>query len=49
MKNALDEIEYWPKYKYNLLSGTHEEDYAKFKSLVFAERLKVSRLLTPDS
>jgi len=49
MKNALGEIEYWPKYKYNLLSGTHEEDYAKFKSLVIGERLCVSRLLTPDS
>jgi guanylate kinase len=49
MKNALGEIEYWPKYNYRLLSGTHEEDYAKFKSLVIAERLNVSRLLTPDS
>lgn len=49
MKNALGEIEYWPKYKYNLLSGTHEEDYTKFKALVIAERLSVSRLLKPDS
>jgi len=49
MKNALDEIEYWPKYKYNLLSGTHEEDYAKFKSLIIAERLNVTRLPNPES
>jgi guanylate kinase len=49
MKNALGEIEYWPKYNYRLLSGTHEEDYAKFKSLLVAERLNVSRLPTPDS
>ena len=42
MKNALGEIDYRPNYHYRLLSGTHEEDYAKFKSLVFAERLKVS-------
>lgn len=45
MKNALGEIKYWPKYNYRLLSGTHEEDYAKFKSLIIAERLNVSRLL----
>jgi len=49
MKNALGEIEYWPKYNYRLLSGTHEEDYVKFKSLIIAERLNVSRLLTPNS
>ncbi|MCP5536056.1 MAG: guanylate kinase [Akkermansiaceae bacterium] len=49
MKNALGEIESWPKYKYRLLSGTHEEDYPRFKSLVIAERLKTSRLPTPDS
>jgi len=44
MKNALSEIDYWPKYAYRLLSHTREEDYAQFKSLLIAERLKVSRL-----
>ena len=47
MKNALGEIEYWPKYNYRLLSGTHEQDYYQFKSLLVAERLKVSRLIAP--
>lgn len=44
MKNALEEISQWPKYTYRLLSGTQEEDYSRFKALVIAERLRVSRL-----
>lgn len=49
MKNALGEIEYWSKYKYRLLSHTREEDYTRFKALVVAERLKISRLLNQSS
>lgn len=44
MENALGEIEHSAKYSYHLLSGTHEEDYLKFKSLLVAERLKATRL-----
>lgn len=44
MKNALGEITHWTKYKYRLLSETREEDYLQFKSLLIAERLRVSRL-----
>ncbi len=44
MKNALGEIGNWPKYTYRLLSETREQDYHQFKSLMLAERLKVSRL-----
>lgn len=44
MKNAMDEIKSCPKYTYRLLSGTHEEDYPQFKSLIIAERLRASRL-----
>ncbi len=44
MKNALEEISQWPKYTYRLLSLTQEEDYSRFKSLVTAERLRISRL-----
>ncbi|YCM44932.1 guanylate kinase [Verrucomicrobiaceae bacterium 227] len=44
MKNALDEMKHWPEYSYRLISATREEDYLNFKSLVLAERLKVSRL-----
>jgi guanylate kinase len=44
MKNALEEMRHWPKYSYRLLSATREEDYLNFKSLILAERLRVSRL-----
>ena len=44
MANALDEMQHWPKYTYVLHSSTREEDYAKFLSLVIAERLRVSRI-----
>lgn len=43
MKNALEEISQWPLYTYRLLSGTQEEDYTRFKSLVIAERLRTTR------
>ena len=44
MKNALEEMEHWPEYSYRLISATREEDYLNFKSLIVAERLRVSRL-----
>lgn len=44
MKNAIEETRYWPKYTYRLLSETQEEDYTRFKSLILAERLRVSRI-----
>ena len=44
MRNALEEMEHWPEYSYRLISETREEDYLKFKSLMLAERLRVSRL-----
>lgn len=44
MKNALDEMKHWPEYSYRLISATREEDYLNFKSLVLAQRLKISRL-----
>ncbi|MGJ8696392.1 MAG: guanylate kinase [Verrucomicrobiaceae bacterium] len=47
MKNALDEMRHWPEYTYRLLSATREEDYSRFKSLIVAERLRISRLSTP--
>ncbi|MGC6426697.1 MAG: guanylate kinase [Akkermansiaceae bacterium] len=46
MKNSLAEMAHWPNYTYRLLSSTREEDYLNFKSLVFAERLKTSRLIS---
>ena len=44
MKNALEEISHWPNYTYRLLSGSQEEDYSRFKALVVAERMRISRL-----
>lgn len=44
LKNAIEEMSHWPDYSYQLVSATREEDYAKFKSLLFAERMRVSRL-----
>ena len=44
MKNSLGEISQWPKYTYRLISSTRENDYALFKSLLEAERLKTSRI-----
>lgn len=47
MTNALEEMGHWPSYSFRLLSGTHEEDYLRFKALLLAERLRVSRLIAP--
>jgi guanylate kinase len=44
LRNAIDEMRHWPEYRYRLLSGTPEQDYAKFKALLFGERMRVSRL-----
>lgn len=44
MRNALEEIKHWPEYTYRLLSGSREQDYALFKSIITAERMRVSRL-----
>jgi guanylate kinase len=44
MQNALEEMRHWPSYTYRLLSATREEDYLRFKALLIAEQLRVSRL-----
>jgi len=44
MANALDEMSHWREYSYVLLSSTREEDYARFLSLVTAERMRASRM-----
>lgn len=44
LRNAIEEMSHWPEYRYRLLSATREEDYAQFKALLVAERLRVSRL-----
>ena len=44
LRNAIDEMHHWPEYRYRLLSGRPEKDYAQFKALLFGERMRVSRL-----
>ena len=44
MRNSLDEMRHWPEYTFRLVSGTHEDDYLRFKALLLAERLRVARL-----
>jgi guanylate kinase len=43
MRNALEEMEHWPKYSYRLISATREEDYLNFKSL-----MSLSDYASPD-
>lgn len=44
MTNALEEMSHWRTYSHRLLSSSRTEDYARFQSLVTAERMRVSRL-----
>ena len=44
MRNALEEMSHWPEYGHLLLSSTREEDFARFRSLVTAHRMRVSRI-----
>ena len=41
MKNAAAEVEHWPLYDYALVSGSREEDYARFKSILVSQRMRV--------
>lgn len=43
MSNALTEIAHWHKYQHALVSDTRQHDLERFRSLLLAERLRVSR------
>lgn len=45
LRNAIEEMSHWPKYRYRLVSSTREEDYTRFKALLIGERMRVSRLV----
>ena len=45
LHNALREMEHAGAYTYQLVSGSREDDYRRFKALLVAERLRVSRLI----
>ena len=47
MSNAAKEMEHWPRYDYALVSGEREDDYARFKAILVAQRMRVS-LVTPE-
>ncbi|MCH7227825.1 guanylate kinase [Haloferula sp. A504] len=47
LRNAIEEMSHWSDYSYRLVSATREEDYAQFKSLLVAERMRISRLRNP--
>lgn len=40
MTNAIAEMEHWPKYDYTLVSSTREEDEARFRAILKAERMR---------
>jgi guanylate kinase len=40
---ALEEITHWPAYDYTLPSGSREEDLARFRGILAAERLRSRR------
>jgi len=42
MKNALEEIAHKVHYRYHLDSGTHDEDYERFRSLLIGSRLRAA-------
>lgn len=44
MSNALEEMRHWRRYRYRLLSSSREQDYAQFRALLTAERLRVTRI-----
>lgn len=47
--NALEEMNHWRDYRYAILSGTPEQDLERFRAILQAERLNVSRMRTPLS
>lgn len=44
LHNALEEMGHAGSYTYRLISGSREDDYTRCRSLLVAERLRVSRL-----
>ena len=48
MQNAVKEMDSWPAYDYTLISGTPEEDFARFSTIIHAERMRSSRRFTEE-
>jgi guanylate kinase len=41
---AVAEMEHWPLYDYALVSGSRDEDYARFKAILTAMRMRSTLL-----
>lgn len=48
MRNATREMAYWSSYDYVLISGTPEQDFARFSTIIHAERMRSSRRLAQE-
>ncbi|MGI8601596.1 MAG: guanylate kinase [Verrucomicrobiales bacterium] len=48
LASALSEVSHWREYAYTLISGTREDDLARFRTLLAAERMRSSRLANVD-
>ena len=44
MRTALYEVDQWPHYDYCIVTGTRDEDYARFEGIWRAEKCRVDRL-----
>ena len=44
LQNAEREMTAWPEYRYTIVSGTPEQDLARFRAIISAERCRSSRL-----
>ena len=44
LHNAMEEMTQAHSYTYQLISGSREDDYRRFRALLAAERMRVSRL-----
>jgi len=45
LRNALQEMRHWDQYAYTIPSGSREEDFAVFRSIIESERHRSSRLM----
>ena len=43
LKNAHEEMRHWREYQYTIISGSKDEDYATFSSIVNSERCRTLR------
>lgn len=47
LRNAILEMEHWPLYDFVLVSGSRDEDYARFKALFTSQRMSAALAVAP--